>query len=283
MKKILILLGSVVFLFIIILLLAYFNLNTIVEQGIKQVGPEITKTSVGLDKAKISLFSGQGKLYNFVIGNPKGFSSPYLFKVKEFELDLEPLSLLKDLIVIEKIYIDSPSFTYELKGKQDNLKTFINNMEKGKEKEVKEEVKEETKEKSVESKSEKSILIKELVIKKANVDVVLADFGQQKSQVLIDEIRLTNLGGKGKSAKDVMARISEEIINKVIPGIGPAVKQLTEKLNKVGEQVKENLEALKKGNLNQEKVEQQVKDFKKDFKPEELEGQFKNFLPGQKQ
>lgn len=117
-KKIIIGLFVLIGILIIVTLVAYFNLNTIIEQGIRKFGPQVVKTSVGLEKANVSLFSGEGKLYNLSVGNPKGFTSPYLFKVKKIDIKVEPMSVFKDVVVIDKIYIDSPYIVYEYKQKK---------------------------------------------------------------------------------------------------------------------------------------------------------------------
>lgn len=278
MKKILILLSVVLGLLVILIFLAYLNLNTIIKKGITQVGPKVTKTSVKVDKVKVSLFSGQGSLYNFVLGNPKGFDSPYLFKVNQVSLDLKPLSLLDDLIVIEKVYIDSPNLIYELKGKVNNLQTFADNIG------GKEETKEGQDKQAAKAteKKEKSILIKEFILKRATVEVILADLGKQRSQVLIDEIRLTNLGGKGKTAKDIANQVAKAILEKVLPGVGPAIKEIKNTVNKVKEKIQENIEDLKKGSLDKQKIEKQAESFKENIESQNLENKLKGLFPGQK-
>ncbi len=261
MKKLVVFLSIVVGLFVVLIVLAYLNLNTIVEQGIKKIGPKITKTSVNLTRAKISLFSGQGELYNFAVGNPKGFTSPYLFKVKKLDIALKPMSLFKDTIVIDKIYIDSPYIAYEYRKNKNNLTVFQKNIQG----ETQPKAHMKTRPQNT-AKKQKHIFIKELIIKNAQVEVLLPELGIKKKQVVVKEIRLKNLGGKGKSTKQIIAEITKAILDKVIPGVSPVLGQLKSGLKDVQSKLKGNLQELKQGTLDQEKVKSQVKGLKEQFK-----------------
>ena len=256
MKKLLIillvLLGSVV----VVVLFLYFNLNLIIEQGIKRIGPKVVKTSVGLDKAKVSLFSGQGKLLNFSVGNPAGFTSPYLFKVKNMFIKIEPMSLFKDMVIIDKIFIDSPYIVYEYRGKKSNFEVFQKNIEsktKGSHKK--------SKETTLKKKTQKHILIRDLIIRNAQVEVILADLGLKK-QVILKEIHLKNLGGKDKSQKQIFASITKSLVSQILPTITPMVEDLKANIrqikSKVIEELKQGLKDLKKGVVDKNKVNTKV-------------------------
>ena len=51
------------------------SLNPIIEAGVNKFGPDITGTHVFLKEADISVFSGEGRLNGFLIGNPKGYDT----------------------------------------------------------------------------------------------------------------------------------------------------------------------------------------------------------------
>lgn len=267
------------FLLVIVVILAgaisylYFNLNSLVKKGIEEIGPKITKTSVNVKDVKISLFSGQGALYDFVVGNPKGFSSPYLLRVGEFIIKLEPMTIFKDLIIIDKVYIDSPKIILEYQDKTTNLQAFKNNISPTS-KEPQAEGSKSTK------KKEKKLLIKELILKKPQVEVTLAKLGLKKKQVIIDEIRLTNLGGKNQSTKDIIEQITKALMDKALPAAMPALEDLKKGIKDIEKKARESFEEMKKGNLknlqqkaqdlqkgnfNKEEIEKKVQDIKKNF------------------
>lgn len=261
MKKLLIILSVLFGGVVVVVLFLYFNLNTIIEQGIKRIGPKVLKTSVGLDKAKVSLFSGQGKLLNFSVGNPAGFTSPYLFKVKNMDIKIEPMSVFKDMVIIDKIYIDSPYIVYEYRGKKSNLEVFQKNMAG----ETKVSNKK-TKGAKSEKKTQKYILIKDLIIRNAQVEVILPDLGLKK-QVILKEIHLKNLGGKDKSQKQIFAYITKSVVSQILPTIALTVEDLKANIKqikgKVKEQVKQGLKDLKKGVVDKKKVNTKVNNLRK--------------------
>ena len=105
------------------------SINPIVEAGVNKFGPEITGTHVFLKEADISVFSGEGKLNEFLIGNPKGYTAPHALKVGSVRVALDKATLLEDVIVIKKIAIDSPDIVYELGKKSNNFDDIIANVE----------------------------------------------------------------------------------------------------------------------------------------------------------
>ena len=105
------------------------SINPIVEAGVNKFGPDITGTHVFLKKADISVFSGEGSLHEFTLGNPKGYTAPHAVKVGSVSVALDKDSLLEDVIVIKKIAIDSPDIIYEIGKKSNNFDDIIKNVE----------------------------------------------------------------------------------------------------------------------------------------------------------
>ena len=66
------------------------SINPVVEAGVNKFGPEITGTHVFLKKADISVFSGEGSLHEFTLGNPKGYSAPHAVKVGSVNIPDKP-------------------------------------------------------------------------------------------------------------------------------------------------------------------------------------------------
>ena len=104
------------------------SINPIVEAGVNKFGPDITGTHVFLKKADISVFSGEGSLHEFTLGNPKGYTAPHAVKVGSVSVALDKDSLLEDVIVIKKIAIDSPDIIYEIGKKSNNFDDIIKNV-----------------------------------------------------------------------------------------------------------------------------------------------------------
>jgi len=134
MKVLKIILGLVVVLVLVAVVGVYFlakNINGIVEHAVETVGSDITQTQVGLGKAdiKLDLKESRGELDNLTVANPKGFSKANLLTIGQVALGIEPLSISKDVIVINEVTIKGVNILAEHKGVKDtNLQALLNNI-----------------------------------------------------------------------------------------------------------------------------------------------------------
>jgi hypothetical protein len=109
-------------------LAAFLFLGTIVKKGVETVGPNITKTSLKLDSATISVFNGSGQLKGFELGNPEGFKTGSAVKVGSIGLALEPRSVLGKKVVIHSIRVEAPEITYEAALGGSNIGKILDNL-----------------------------------------------------------------------------------------------------------------------------------------------------------
>lgn len=130
MKKPLLILGLVLAGVALAIVVASTMIGSIVRTGVTTVGPRITGTPVELAQARLSPLSGSGSLTGLMVGNPAGWQSDRAFYLGHIHLDLEPLSLLGDAVVIEEIRIEDPHFVYETKFVSSNIKDLLANIEK---------------------------------------------------------------------------------------------------------------------------------------------------------
>ncbi|GAB1489996.1 hypothetical protein MASR2M8_24530 [Opitutaceae bacterium] len=130
MKKLLTISCVVIAVVVIGLVLSYTLLGSVVRKGITTVGPHITGTTVELDAVRLSPLSGSGSLTGLMVGNPPGWQSDRAFYLGHIQLNLEPMSLLGDAIVVEEITIERPHFVYETKLVSSNIKDLLANIEK---------------------------------------------------------------------------------------------------------------------------------------------------------
>ncbi len=103
-------------------------LNKAVKAGVETVGPKVAKTPVTLADVRISLLSGSGELDGFVVGNPEGFATAHAVRVGKMKMDMEPRSVLSDIVQIREISVDSPEIVYELSKKGSNLSQIMDNI-----------------------------------------------------------------------------------------------------------------------------------------------------------
>ena len=117
-------------LLLIVTFFIVFNLvlDKIIHAGVETIGPKLTRSEIRLDEVNISLLNGSGALKGLFIGNPEGFKSDKAFFLGEIEIDIAPLSLFSERVLIEKIYIREPQIVFESSAKGNNLNQLLNNI-----------------------------------------------------------------------------------------------------------------------------------------------------------
>jgi hypothetical protein len=163
-------------LIIVVLVVIYFALNSIVEAGVEQVGPMVTKTDVSMESISISPFSGRGEITQFVLGNPEGFKSESAIKAKNIIIEVELKSLMSDVIIVNEMIVEYPEITYEaslITGSNvskilDNIDEFTQKLPGGGEEEEEEAPAEE-------EGAQKKIIIKYFAVREGKVRVVSKD------------------------------------------------------------------------------------------------------------
>ncbi|HYR05966.1 MAG TPA: hypothetical protein VEP71_04715 [Gallionella sp.] len=129
MKKILVILAVLVAAAIAAYFVLQNPLGRLVKLAVEEFGPEMTQAAVKLSSVAISATDGRGALSGLFLGNPKGFKSDYALKAGTVEIDLEPASLAKDVVVIHRILIDAPQIGYEKAGDITNFDAIQHNIE----------------------------------------------------------------------------------------------------------------------------------------------------------
>ncbi len=122
------LLGVVVLLIAGYFVVAY-ALDSIVKSGVNSFGPKLTQTKVELASVSLSPFTGSGTLSGLAVDNPRGWTDGRAFYLGKVSIDLEPMSVFGDHIVINELIIDQPEFTYETKIISSNIKDLLKNIE----------------------------------------------------------------------------------------------------------------------------------------------------------
>src|ERR1051325_11069016 len=216
MKK-LIIRGVVV---VLVLLLAalgvsiYF-LGSIVKKGVETVGPQITKTEIKLDGARLSLLSGSGKLSGLLVGNPEGFKTPSAIKVGSVSVGVGPGSVFSAKVHVTQVNVQAPEITFEGGLKGNNLSKLLDNVQAAAGGPDKASAK--TEDKS----SSKKLQVDDFVISggKINLSIDAGPLGGKSATVPLPEIHLTNLGSgpDGITAADLTAKVLKELLQAAIP------------------------------------------------------------------
>ncbi len=256
MKK-LILIGCA--LLVVVAAVVFFglsNLGPIIKKAVNTYGPEITQTKVRLGDAGVSLFSGEAKLSDFQLGNPKGFNTPEAMKVGSIYVNVDEKSLTGNPIIIDKIEVVAPEITYERSGRGDNFNALLRN------------VKQRTgagksggdASKPAETEASgggKKLLIRSVVIKDGRVNLAAKALAGQTISAELPYIELKDVGGQkegvtpAKAMNLILAELYTQmqspdvttVLNKGLEELGVTVKGISVK--GLDEKSKKQVESLK--------------------------------------
>jgi len=234
MKKwVLISAGAVIVIIGILLVIGISKIGPIIKSAVNTYGPGITKTDLRLDDVDVSFFSGEVNLKGFLLGNPKGFTSPDVMKVRSIYVSVDEKSLMKNPIVIDKIEIDRPEITYEKASGTDNFMAIMENVKKSVGMGEASKEAPASKEKPKEGEKGRNLVIKDFVLKGGKVNLVAAFLGGKSVGAALPDIHLTNIGGKegvspAKFSEAVLAALYEKITSSAV------MASLNNELKKLG-------------------------------------------------
>ena len=208
-------LGAIVVILIVVVIVGISKLGPLVKMAVNTYGPKITGTELRVDDVGISLFSAQAKLKKFFLGNPQGFKSPSAMKVGSVFVDVDEGSITKDTIIINKVEVVAPEITYEKRGKTDNFKSILNNVQKNVPKG------ESAKKEPAKEGPGKKLVINDFMLKKGKVNLAVAMpggvLGDQEIKADLPDIHLKDIGKKkgGASAAEVAKEIFAALYGKI--------------------------------------------------------------------
>ena len=205
---------------LILLIAGYFIggyvMGSVVKAGVNKVGPSITQSNVQLAGANISPLTGSGTLTGLAVGNPKGWSEGNAFFLGKVSIDLEPMSVFGDTIVINEIIIDQPEFHYETKFVTSNIKDLLKNIEEyvGGKKEI-----------GKDGGTPKKFIVKKLRLTNGKATLGV---GVVALPVPLPEISLDNLGVNegGITGGQLAAAVMRDVLSKIVTATAGALGQL---------------------------------------------------------
>lgn len=106
-----------------------FNVDSLVKRAIVHYGSAITQAKVKVGDVEIDSANGRGRIRGLVLGNPRGFHTPYAFKADDIEVVMDVASLTGDVIVVRRIAVIAPDVIYEQGEKTTNFDAIQKSME----------------------------------------------------------------------------------------------------------------------------------------------------------
>lgn len=162
-------------LWLVIILLAVvlahpFWISPFASGAVKKAAPQFLGVNASLASLNLNLYNGHLALNDFQLVNPvdKGYSENNSFQVGKVEVNIDPASVLSDVIRIKKIEIADPKIRYELKGITSNFSAMLEGM---KESEPKTEEKKKEKKDKGGKEAGKKVIIDEVSLHGATVTV----------------------------------------------------------------------------------------------------------------
>jgi uncharacterized protein involved in outer membrane biogenesis len=226
LKKILI--GSCISV-LVLLVLVYLFLGHIVKSAVETVVPKITGTPVKMESFSFSIMTGKLQIKNFVIGNPKGYSTEYAFRLGSLGVSINTGTLFSKRLVIDEIKIEDTQIIYEQGLPTSNLSEIRSNIDKFVKKDEKKEAKAET---SGKTSAGKKIRINDFYFKSASVSLSAVLLQGQKSTMPIPDIHLKDIGKDNEGA--TVGEVADEIFTAIYASIGKVAGSGTEVIKGIG-------------------------------------------------
>ncbi len=196
------------------LIALFLSLNSIVKSGVVAFGPEVIKAPIQLDGVSISAFSGGGEIKGLVIGNPEGFKTPNAVKLGVASLQVKPMSLLGDKVVVQSVKADAAEITFEgslgssnLGKIQENVDAYVASLLGPASKDKKS--------------AGKKLQVDEIVISNAKINLSLTLLGGQSATIPLPDIKLSNLGqgADGITPAEVIKVVMAEVMTKTTTAV----------------------------------------------------------------
>ena len=186
------------------------NLGGIIKTAVEKYGSEILKAEVTLNEVDFSASSGEAWLKGFNIGNPEGFKTDRAFALGAVNVTVDTGTITDDTIVIKEIVVEAPDVTYELGGSGSNLNQLKENADA-----YVEVASRGSGGGGGESADGKKLIIENLYIREAKMNVSATFLGGEKFGATLPEIHLTDIGkdkggaGPGEIADKVITALTD--------------------------------------------------------------------------
>ena len=224
-------------LLVILATIGYLTINFWIKPLISYAVPKITKTTAVLESADISPLSGRITLKGLKIGNPAGFTEPYIFELGEFAVQFQPKTILSDKIIVDSVLIKGTQITAEInKNAQTNLLVLNENVQSKLNANTSKEAINKEKTASTTKKSAKTVVIKDLQILDTKLNFAMMghtgtltlpniqekDIGEKKNlslkesiQLLFDKLTLEPINEMQKSTQKMLKGALDKISSKI--------------------------------------------------------------------
>jgi uncharacterized protein involved in outer membrane biogenesis len=198
-------------------------LGDIVKRGVERVGPQITKVSIKLDAVQLSPWNGSASVRGLVVGNPEGYQTPQAISAGTIAVDLKPLSVFSDKIVLRSLHMESPEITFEGGLGGNNLSKIMDNVNAAAHTAAQTDNSVSTST-TAQAKPSKKLEVDDILITGARVHVSLTNLGGKESTLSLPPIHLTDLGKNedGITATELTRSVLDALVTTTIKAVAQA-------------------------------------------------------------
>ena len=205
---------------------AYLFLNQIVQRTVESAGTAATGTATTLEGVNLSPLSGALSLNRFAIANPQGFSPQPLFNLSSADVQVEPLSVIGEEIVVPRLHIDGAEVLVEYRDGKLNVMEMLKHLQ-GEETETTPE------EPADPDAAATKVVIRDVAITNTKVRGQISIPGLDtplKVDTVIADIRKQDIGsdGSGVTAKDAITILMETVLANAAQGVKGVAPNLDE-------------------------------------------------------
>jgi uncharacterized protein involved in outer membrane biogenesis len=215
-----------VVLIVVAVIVAGLFLGNIVKAGVETVGPKITQVTVKLDAVHLSLLTGSARIQGLVVGNPEGYKASQAISVGVAAVEVNPLSILSDKIVVRSIEVRNPEITFEGNPFSGNNLTKIRDNVSGATAASEKPSTNQTAQAA--SKPGKKLEVDDFLITGGKVHVSLTGMGGQETTLPLPDIHLTDMGksADGITATDLTRRVLDALTAATVKAVANAASDI---------------------------------------------------------
>jgi len=192
---------------ILLILGAFFLLDSIVASSTETIGTELTGTTVSVESASVSPFSGSGTLSGFRVENPDEYEADYAMEASEISVALDLSTLWSGPIVVENIHIKDPRLTLVQNKAKNNLRTLLQNVNQGAEEGTS---------------SDSEMIVEHFLMEEGTLDVRVGVGGDRSTQVTIPRIEVNDLGtdDQGVAVENIIREVTNRVVGTALKAAG---------------------------------------------------------------
>jgi hypothetical protein len=115
---------------VIAIVVLFMNLNSIVRRTVESQSTAQLKVPTTLGGVSLSILGGDVSLRNFDVGSPEGYKAPQMLSLGGLDVDTSWSGIRSDPVKVDSIAIDKPRMVLEMKGREFNIKKFVDGLPK---------------------------------------------------------------------------------------------------------------------------------------------------------